>query len=232
MEKTHLLRWNDFARRSTSHGTSDPGILFSSTLLHIQNVAYVTASVSNLSAVPHRDSILWFLQLVSQCSGVSATRCGCNWVGVVAWKRHSWMLLRECEFEHCNVVAACTPHVVAKTPPSEVAALFDWTLSRQCQTLFPWTGRRFRSTTAQDSMRNMRICSSAVSALFLLRDQWMIERLMEAMSAAFVWKKSLRTPSKFYYPWKQNLSSRLKASNFEKHQNIFGSRTQSVSQEC
>ena len=72
---------------------------------------------------------------------------------------------------------------------------------------------------AQDSTRNMRFCSYII---FLLRDQWLTERLSKAMGAAlvsykFLLTKAVSTTSRqfhqnFHFTWKKNdLQSRREA---------------------
>ena len=63
--------------------------------------------------------------------------------------------------------------------PSEVTALFDWNLSRR-----PFLRQVVNTDLllCTGSIRNMRFCSCVI---FLLRDEWMIERLSEAMGAAW-----------------------------------------------
>ena len=103
------------------------------------------------------------------------------------------------------------------TPPSEVAVLFYWNLSRcpffeQIADLDLLLCRQI-AVFAQDSTRNMLICSYA---LLLLRDQWMIERLSKAMSAAaLLW---FVTNSRDLHQISD--SSRLKIT---RHQNLFNS---------
>ena len=58
---------------------------------------------------------------------------------------------------------------------------------------------------AQDSIRNMRVCSYVI---FLLRDQWMIERLSEAMGAALVCNNFSPIPWKFISHEKKKWSLR------------------------
>ena len=52
---------------------------------------------------------------------------------------------------------------------------------------------------AQDSIQNMRFCSQVI---FLLGDQWLIERLSEAMGAALVGNSFSPIPSKFSFQMK------------------------------
>ena len=75
--------------------------------------------------------------------------------------------------------------------PSEVAVLFYWI----------WANCLFYICCfAQDWILKMQIASYA---LFLLRVQWMIERLSEAMSVALVGKNSWEHPN-FHFTWEQN----------------------------
>ena len=78
-------------------------------------------------------------------------------------------------------------------PPSKVAVLFEWNLSR-C----PFLGHvvyldLLQRCIAQASFRNMRFCSYA---LFFIRDQWILARLKEAMSATLVHRK-------LHFTWKK-----------------------------
>ena len=57
---------------------------------------------------------------------------------------------------------------------------------------------------AQDSIRNMLFCSYVI---FLLRDQWMIARLSEAMGAALVGNNFSPIPSKFSFHMKKKSDS-------------------------
>ena len=59
-----LISWRQ--RSATPHRTLCPGILLSYSLPHLQNVAYVTATVSNADL--HRASISWVLRLLSHQS--------------------------------------------------------------------------------------------------------------------------------------------------------------------
>ena len=72
----------------------------------------------------------------------------------------------------------------------------------------------------------MPICSYA---LFLLRDQGMIERLKDAMCAALVDKKFWRTPSKIKIHMRKN--SVVTVQNLESIKKLFDSQTKLVSQE-
>ena len=82
---------------------------------------------------------------------------------------------------------------------SEVDVLFDWNLSRQWQTPFSRTGRWFRSA-ALHRICNLRIHSYAI---FLIRDQWMIKRLRNAMSTALVGNEFSRNPS--HFTWEKSV---------------------------
>ena len=53
---------------------------------------------------------------------------------------------------------------------------------------------------AQDSIQNMLFCFYVI---FLLRDEWMIERLSEAMGAALVGNNFSPIPWKFHFRWKK-----------------------------
>ena len=57
---------------------------------------------------------------------------------------------------------------------------------------------------AQDSIRKMQFCSYVI---FLLRDQWQIEILSEAMGAALVGNNFLPIPSKFSFHMKKQSDS-------------------------
>ena len=80
-------------------------------------------------------------------------------------------------------------------PPSEVAVLFDSNLSR-----LPFLGQ----VVDLDSIQNMLFCSYVI---FLLRDQWLIERLSEAMGAALVRNNFSPIPSKFSFHMKKRSDS-------------------------
>ena len=87
-------------------------------------------------------------------------------------------------------------------PPSEVAALFYSNLSRR-----PFLGDRSSIQTccfAHDSIWNMRLCSYVI---FLLRDEWMIERFSEAMGAALVGNNFSGAASmEFHFTWKKKVT--------------------------
>ena len=91
--------------------------------------------------------------------------------------------------------------------PSEVAALFNTNLSRR-----PFLGQVVDSDLlagccfAQDSIRKMWFWSYVI---FLLRDQWMIERLSKAMGVALVGNNFSPILSKFYFTWKIKVTRRL-----------------------
>ena len=65
---------------------------------------------------------------------------------------------------------------------------------------------------AQDSIRNMWFCSYVI---FLLRDEWMIERFSEAMGAALVGNNFLPILWKFHFTWKKKVTRR--GPKFTKH---------------
>ena len=98
----------------------------------------------------------------------------------------------------CNRIRI-TPDIVSKLLCeaiwSRCAVLFE-----SEQTPFPRTGRR--CCFAQNSMWNMLFCSYVI---ILLRDQWLIERLSQAMGAALVGDTSRQFhPSrKFNFSWKK-----------------------------
>ena len=96
------LRWSDLPRRAAPHIKLCPSILLSCSLLQVCNVVCnclksqfetVTATVSNLNADSHSDSISWVLRLLShhvfrvQWHECSMTKQGCDLVGAVAWKQ-------------------------------------------------------------------------------------------------------------------------------------------------
>ena len=58
---------------------------------------------------------------------------------------------------------------------------------------------------AQDSIGNMWFCSYAI---FLLTDEWMVERLSEAMGAALVGNNFSPIPWKFHFTWKKKVTAR------------------------
>ena len=62
----------------------------------------------------------------------------------------------------------------------------------------PWKGRRYRPT-ALHRIRNMWFCSY----IFLLRDEWMIERFSEAMGSALVCNNFSPILWKFHFTWKK-----------------------------
>ena len=82
-------------------------------------------------------------------------------------------------------------------PPSEVAALFDSNMSRR-----PSLDRSLIQTCyfAQDSIQNMLFSSCVI---ILLRDEWMIESLSEAIGAALVGNNFSPIPWKFHSTWKK-----------------------------
>ena len=67
------------------------------------------------------------------------------------------------------------------------------------QTPFPLTGLQFRPT-ALHRIRNMLFCSNVI---FFLRDQWLIDRLSEAMGAALVGKNFSPIQLKFSFHMKK-----------------------------
>ena len=87
-------------------------------------------------------SHLIFQALLHECSGVSATRCGCNGVGAVAWKRQcaccSWTWLSE----YGTNVAVCTQHMVAKMFFTNVEPLGDVWMSGLWAFLFKNSSNR------------------------------------------------------------------------------------------
>ena len=69
-------------------------------------------------------------------------------------------------------------------------------------TPFPLIGRWYRPA-ALDLIRNMWFCSYVI---FLLRDEWMIERFSKAVSAALVSNNLFPILWKFHFPWKKKVT--------------------------
>ena len=65
---------------------------------------------------------------------------------------------------------------------------------------------------AQDSIWNMWFCSYAI---FLLRDEWMIERFSKVMGAALVGNNFTPILWKFHFSWKKKVTRR--GPKFTKH---------------
>ena len=83
----HLLREVTLPTAQSNSATQNivPWHLVVLLLLHVHNIALVTATVSNLNADPHHHfifhlvgSLAVFQVLLHECSFVSAMKCGCD----------------------------------------------------------------------------------------------------------------------------------------------------------
>ena len=105
-----------------------------------------------------------------------------------------------------------------RPPPSEVAALFDENLSRR-----PFLGPVVNKA-ALDSICNMQICSYP---LLLFRDQWIIARLSDAISAALVCNKVSQNLLELSFNIRKKYLSSVTphSPKFTNHWNLVSSRT-------
>ena len=108
-----------------------------------------------------------------------------------------------------------------RTTPDIVAKLLRAAIWSSCsvrfkseQTPFLRTGHRQTGCFARDSIRSKLFCSYVI---FLLRDEWLIERFSEAMGAALVGNNFSPIPSKFSFHMKQKLESDSSLPKITKH---------------
>ena len=150
-------------------------------------------------------------RLLKKSSNLQIEACPVNACHYMAFKHHISFATADLASNFGWDRFRITPDIVWKLL---LAAIWSrWAvLFESEQTPFPRTGRRFRPAALHRIRLGTCCCSYVV---FLLRDQWLIERLSEARGVALVGNNFSPIPSKFSFHMKKNVSR--SGPKFTKH---------------